>query len=58
MESEQEIEKIEENLEAKKEKELVTLIAKSIVHKILYHAREKGYSIPEIQSGQTKLPFN
>jgi hypothetical protein len=56
MDSVKEIDRLEEEMEAKKEEEFVNLIARIIVHKILNHAREKGYTVPEIQSGQTKLP--
>jgi hypothetical protein len=56
MESDQELKKLEVELEAKREEELVILIARILVYKILNHAREKGYPVPEIQSGQTELP--
>jgi hypothetical protein len=56
MERDEELKKLEQEIEAKKEEELVILIAKILVNKILYHAREKGDSLPEIQPGQTELP--
>ena len=56
MESDQELKKLEQEMEAQKEEEFVILIAKILVYKILHHATEKGDSVPEIQSGQTELP--
>ena len=56
MERDQELKKLEEEMEAKNEEELVILIARILVYKIFSHAREKGYTVPEVQSGQAELP--